>query len=584
VRPSLTSWNLDDVEGSENIIGQLIRRAVVLTLLFPAIAGCATYYVSPRGSDSNAGTKASPWRSVSRVTTIRFAAGDQLLLEGGESFAGNLVLDERCVTNPAHPIVIGSYGEGRATIQAGEGTGILVKNIGGVTIRDLRLVSESADTNRGFGVEVVNQRGLARLDSIRIENVEATGFHWAGIYVGGRPMLPVKEESPVDHAARFGFEHVTIARSVASGNMYYGIWVSGPWGGQTGDYANGDVAIRQCNAHHNPGDPSYKENHSGNGILLDDTDGGLIEHCTAYANGAANGSQQGGPVGIWADESNRITIQSCESYRNRTGGAADGGGFDLDGGVTNSVMQYNYSHGNDGAGFLMWSYWGAIHPLSNNVIRYNISENDGRKHAYGGVHIGTSRGTVQNINVYNNNIFMTAAQAASNARGSEEPVKPKVVWVGGIERNHGVRFRNNLFIADAGVPLVEIEPHQDAIFQGNAYWARTGRFIVLDAGASFGTLQAWRAATGQEELRSQATGLSGDPRLSAAGEAEAMAGKSLESLRAYRLLPGSPLTDAGLDLHAEFGLDTGKHDFWGTPIPQGNGFDIGACEARAPAN
>jgi hypothetical protein len=52
-------------------------------------------------------------------------------------------------------------------------------------------------------------------------------------------------------------------------------------------------------------------------------------------------------------------------------------------------------------------------------------------------------------------------------------------------------------------------------------------------------------------------------------------------LRSYHLLPASPLIDAGLDLHGKFGLNVGSQDFWGTRIPQGRAFDIGAFEAPA---
>ena len=36
--------------------------------------------------------------------------------------------------------------------------------------------------------------------------------------------------------------------------------------------------------------------------------------------------------------------------------------------------------------------------------------------------------------------------------------------------------------------------------------------------------------------------------------------------------------DAGLDLRSLFGIDPGKRDFFGNPIPQGKGYDIGAHE------
>ena len=56
-------------------------------------------------------------------------------------------------------------------------------------------------------------------------------------------------------------------------------------------------------------------------------------------------------MGIWTYNSNDVLIQYNESYDNKAG-HIDGDGFDLDGGTTNSILQYNYSHDNDGAGIL----------------------------------------------------------------------------------------------------------------------------------------------------------------------------------------------------------------------------------------
>lgn len=560
-----------------------MKAGLTLGLVFVIAAGSAsasrvgpqnpgaTYYVSRSGDDSNPGSQARPWRSVAQVNRHRLAAGDTVLFEGGQIFEGPLLLDQRVTADPNRPVVIGSYGNGRAVIHAGFGTAILVLNIGGVTLHDLEVRGDGGDTNRGYGVEVLNETGTARLDSIQIENVTASGFRRAGIYVGGVPNVPGGPAPPA--GSRYGFSGVRISHCTAHHNMYYGIWVSGPWPqwvGKAANYANQNVTISDSTAYDNPGDPAYKNNHSGNGILLDDTDGGLIDHCAAWHNGAANGSTQGGPVGIWTDESNKVTIQFCESYDNRTGGAADGGGFDLDGGVTNSMIEYNYSHGNDGAGYLVWSYWGAMRPLAHNVIRYNISENDGRKHRYGGIHIGTSGGMVDDIEVYNNTVFISAAGGA----------QPRDVWVGGSESNKQIKFWNNLLISQGGMPLVEIEPRQHVTFQGNDYWASDGKSVFMDSGATYSSLDQWRAATGRERLRGEATGIDADPKLTATNAGITMAGKGpLADLTAYRLLPGSLLIGAGLDLASEFGIDAGPHDFWGTPVPKGKKLDIGACEA-----
>jgi hypothetical protein len=52
--------------------------------------------------------------------------------------------------------------------------------------------------------------------------------------------------------------------------------------------------------------------------------------------------------------------------------------FDIDGGCTNCVLQYNYSHDNEGSGFQSGPFAGCS-PLGDNTIRYNISENDAKK-------------------------------------------------------------------------------------------------------------------------------------------------------------------------------------------------------------
>jgi hypothetical protein len=435
-------------------------------------------------------------------------------------------------------------------------------------IRDLVVVGDR-DGNEGFGVLILHKRpDEARLEGIRIVGVEARGFRWAGLYVGGVPTGLPGFEAQV--GGRNGYRDVQIRRCVARENIYYGIYVSGagrPRG--EADYANRDVVIAECTAADNPGDPEYLRNHSGNGILLDDTDGGLIDRCSAHGNGAANGGKTGGPVGIWTHSSNRITIQGCESYGNRTGGRADGGGFDLDGGVTNSVIQYCYSHDNDGPGFMAWNYEHAPHRLADNVIRYNISAGDGRKHKYGGLSVGSSGTPVRNILFHNNTVYTTRIPG-----GEPQCVR---VW----ERSgDGLRFVNNLFVTDGGVPAVLCETRGEGVlFVGNAYWATDGAFRIQHAGGSFNDLAAWRGATGQERWRGEDVGLYADPLLSGLTRGEAAGvGPPLASLRPFRIRAGSPLINAGLDLGPFTNRGSGDRDLWGTPLPKGRGIDVGANE------
>jgi hypothetical protein len=78
-----------------------------------------TYYVSPRGSDSNPGTSAaSAWRTVKRVNDVSLHPGDGVLFEGGATFSDNTLLPNASGT-PGSPIIFGSYGQGNATLPQG---------------------------------------------------------------------------------------------------------------------------------------------------------------------------------------------------------------------------------------------------------------------------------------------------------------------------------------------------------------------------------------------------------------------------------------------------------------------------------
>jgi hypothetical protein len=54
---------------------------------------------------------------------------------------------------------------------------------------------------------------------------------------------------------------------------------------------------------------------------------------------------------------NNVTVSHCVSHHNLNGFApgsgTDGGGFDIDGGVSNSVFEYNYAFENQGEGYLV---------------------------------------------------------------------------------------------------------------------------------------------------------------------------------------------------------------------------------------
>lgn len=302
-------------------------------------------------------------------------------------------------------------------------------------------------TNNGSGISIVNALpNNSKLEYVRVSNIEASGF--------GRDIhknkTQVGEQSPQGHGifvgghaadkSKSGFKDVVIENCTAFENEFYGILTTGFWQDDPSVYANENVTIRNCIAHHNHGDPEYMNDHSGSGIFMEDVDLGLIEYCIAYENGKNCSNPYGGPCGIWTAVANRVTIQYCESYSNRTNNGIDGDGFDLDGGSTNCIMQYNYSHDNEGYGYLICSYVNAPFTHRNNIVRYNISVNDLTKLRGGAIHFstrGTGKNEIFDTQIYGNTIYTKNRSCISfDTKGINNPV-----------------FANNIFITEVG-PLV----------------------------------------------------------------------------------------------------------------------------------
>lgn len=540
----------------------MIAPLLLLTLVTRLTAN--TYYLRASGNDHNAGTSPqSAWRTLARVREVRLTAGDSVLLEGGQTFSGSLSFDASVRGSADRPIVIGSYGKGRATIAAGDGRAIFLHNTAGFVIRGL-ILAGGWDAGRQTGsteagLDLFNDLpGGKKLDFIRIQNVEARGFKQGGIQIAA---------SPAD-GSKSGFRDVRIEHCVCHDNASAGIASWGPFNEKAVGYAHSQLTIAHCTTYNNRGIVK-NDSHSGSGIVLGDVQDALIERCVAYENGDLCRHTGGGPVGIWAWDSDRVVIQHNEAYRNHTGANADGGGFDLDGGVTNSVMQYNYSHDNDGAGYLFAQFGGA-RPFFNNIARFNISENDGRKNGYAGFQFWNGWNGVRDCEVYHNTVFVSPSKTGGAPRA-----------VRFMTATENVSLRNNLFVTTDGLPLIEIEQKPDGFrFEGNAYWSSGAAFKILWSGKTYDTLEAWRNATGQEMLAGAPVGLHADPLLVAPGQGGILGNADhLFELQAYRLHPNSPLRHAALALtRPPFHLRLGSHDFYGLPFPDGRADTIGAHE------
>ena len=350
-----------------------------------------------------------------------------------------------------------------------------------------------------------------------------------------------------------GVDRAKILRVHAHENGFAGI--------SSGGRLSHDLYIGYSLAENNPGDATIRNNHSGNGIVTGAVRGGVIEHCEARYNGwdmVWNGT---GPVGIWAYDSDRVTIQFCVAHHNRST-ATDGGGFDLDGGLTNSVLQYNYSHDNFGSGYLICQYDGAKE-FANNVVRYNISQDDGLSAHNAGIYVWVGGLGMKSTLVHNNTIVNTKGSAvAFGVDPKYAAEKPKF------------EFYNNIFVSRTAQIGGGSELGR---FAGNLYWAMGERGFEVDGQKDF---KAWALATGQEMVDGRLAGVFADPRLRRDGAGLIEKPADLGKLHEYRLLPGSPAIGAGIDLRARFGLDAGARDYFGASLRDGARPSIGACQGE----
>jgi hypothetical protein len=468
------------------------------TVLAPRHA--RAWYLDTSGDDANDGSITHPWKTLQKLNSQPLRPGDSLLFRGGQSFGGTLKPENG--GSSLHPVSVGSYGSKEpATIDGGDSAAMVLYHVGHVHIRYLRLTGNGRKTGN-------TKDGLLLVEShdIRLDRIEVSGFQKSGLFI-------------------YSSVNITASHVNAHDNGSAGISVEGGEGKK--DSRN--IRILDCRAENNPGDPTNLTNHSGNGIVAGHCTNLLIDRCTATNNGWDMPRIGNGPVGIWCYEADSVIIQHCLSYRNKTSvGGADGGGFDLDGGVTHSIVQYNLSYENQGSGYCIFQYWGAS-PWHDNIFRYNISENDGLvSDSRAGLYVWNSSGDAgqfRNCLVYNNTIFNDKEAAISYSEKSERK---------------DFAFYNNIFVSKDS--LIRGGKGKDT-FLGNAWWSLNRQF--------------------------KGDGLNLDPAFKTPGKTALTSASTqpLASFDVYKVPARSPLRNGGIDVHRLTKKSTGGIDFNGRPAP-----------------
>lgn len=477
------------------------------------------YYFSNQGNDDNKGSLESPFSTLAKISSLLLLPGDTIYLLAGQVFNGSIFVDSTTTGNNRSDIVITSYGNGRAEIYSDSLRALTLHKTAFISIRNLNFRGAGRKTGNSTDGIVVNESSEVTIDSVQV-----TGFQKAGLLI-------------------YNSHFATVTNLYASENGSSGIYVLGASGKK--DCTN--ILISHCVAENNPGDPTNLTNHSGNGIVAGNCTKVNIQYAVATNNGWDMPRKGNGPVGIWCYEADSVVIEHCISYRNKTApGGGDGGGFDLDGGVTNSIIQYCLSYENQGAGFGIFQYAGASN-WHNNSIRYCISENDGNTAPdAAGVFIwNSSDDTTQFRNgyFYNNVVYNTYGPAISYEQQS---------------KHAGFYFINNIFVgADEVIHGWEDGSH---FLYNNWFSLKKG---VINQDSNF-------LSRGIEKKNGN---ISIHPNFNRTANAMIEKTEELSQFFNYQIPENSLLRNRGMDI-TEIGLNAGSKTFNQQPAPLKG---IGAC-------
>ncbi len=482
--------------------------------------GNTDYYVdSAIGDDGNPGTfPLAPWRTLDKVNTVLFAPGDHIYLKAGSAWTGQL--DPWGSGESGSPIVVDIWDTGPEPIIDGQGlvtAPMRLFNQEYWEISNLELTNyDAANVRERFGVWIAAE--------------DAGTLHH--LYVRDLDVHDVNGLLDDDHKANGGivydirgtgletrWDDVLVEDCTVRSVDRSGIWLSSMWwdrnlaSDQPGHWVGSTNVVIRSN---------YVSDIGGDGIVPCMCIGPLVEHNTAQDCNVRSGRYC---VAIWPWSCDDAVIQYNEAFGTRT--TWDGEGFDSDWFSNNTVIQYNYSHDNEG-GFCLICSNGEYDGFNDGTtVRYNISQNDDVR----AFHIA---GPCTNTYVYNNTIYI----------GEGMDVDPIVhsSWGGYADETH---FYNNIF-----------------------YNLGSGGFIF---GASTNNVFDYNVFYGNHPASEPADPhkLTSDPQLVQPGSG--WLGR--DSCLGYRLRPTSPCLDSGLGLAAHAGLD-----YWDNPVPSGLAVDRGAHE------
>lgn len=378
--------------------------------LYPESRGGKTYYVAAAGKDSNSGLTENDPVTLNKISSLTLGAGDSVLLKKGDTFKGQLLLENISGADD-NPVTVASYGtaDAKPVLENGQDVrDVLVFNkCSNLVIRDLDINVKWKDRGDGDGgaatgiIGNYDYVGTNKYKNIYIINntVRSTGTrsNVMGITVGSVESTFASCPSDV------------LTNVYIKNNLVYDV-------GRSGIHAHGWLAnekINQNNGLHT----LFRNVFVDNNVVHDVGCIGLYVGCATnstmnrnlvYNTGMYDVAEvMEGECGIMAISLDTCEIKFNESYNNYDSKLGyDAMAIDIDWNTKNCIVQYNHTYDCMGGGI------GTMANVDCAILNNRVENNRTATNQYGQISVGdfTSRyaavdesmHTVKNLRVEEN--------------------------------------------------------------------------------------------------------------------------------------------------------------------------------------
>lgn len=357
---------------------QIIFFLIALSSMQSAFA--TDYFINNAlGNDANVGTSGKqPFKSIEKINTILFKAGDRILFAAGQVFPGELRLIG-VQGLPGKLVIISSYFEGSGETKAegsvnftinakGMPNGLLIQDCSYISVKHAIIEADGYETEKPsedkmrVGVKITASQGKIckniQLDSLEIKNIyfENKGFvrnaeevktangtqryGWGIRLIADHPTAQITQVE-ISNCRIRDVDHTGIKITGANKNIH---WIK---------IHENDIA-----------------NTGGPGIQMSEVKNIHVHHNSVDHSGSNNDSRKWGRgSGLWTWSASQVLIE--HNSFTHANGPGDSAGAHVDFNCDHVVLQYNFS---------AWNAGGFCEILGNNyncAYRYNISVNDG---------------------------------------------------------------------------------------------------------------------------------------------------------------------------------------------------------------